>query len=66
MKSSFKYLLIAVIFISSCTLGDKGSEKVPDSVKIDTTFRPSPAGSSQKSTDTSKNADSSKNTPQKH
>lgn len=26
--------------MSSCTMGDKGSEKVPDSVSIDTTITP--------------------------
>lgn len=29
-----------MLLISACTMGDKGSEKVPDSVRIDTTVRP--------------------------
>lgn len=39
MKQSAKYLVIAAIGIlslSACTMGDKGSSKVPDSVAIDT------------------------------
>jgi len=43
MKSSVKYYLIVIagsFFISACTMGDKGSEKVPDSVSIDTAVRP--------------------------
>jgi len=39
MKSSAKYFTVAVLGIlslSACTMGDKGSEKVPDSVRIDT------------------------------
>lgn len=39
MKHSAKYLFIAlmgVISLSACSMGDKGSSKVPDSVKIDT------------------------------
>ena len=44
MKNSFKNLLIAGVAafsFSSCTMGDKGSEKVPDSVKIDTSVKAS-------------------------
>ncbi|MBB5636693.1 putative small lipoprotein YifL [Pedobacter cryoconitis] len=44
MKNSFKCLLIAgvtAVSFSSCTLGDKGSEKVPDSIKIDTNIKAS-------------------------
>lgn len=40
MKLSASYILIAslgIVSLSSCTMGDKGSSKVPDSVKIDTT-----------------------------
>lgn len=29
-----------LISVSSCTMGDKGSERVPDSVSIDTVERP--------------------------
>jgi hypothetical protein len=37
MRHSAKYLLIiGIASLSACTMGDKGSEKVPDSVKIDT------------------------------
>ena len=39
MKSSAKYFIVAVLGVvsfSACTMGDKGSEKVPDSVRIDT------------------------------
>jgi len=39
MNSSAKYFTVAVLGIlslSACTMGDKGSEKVPDSVSIDT------------------------------
>lgn len=39
MKSPAKYIIVAVlglISFSACTMGDKGSEKVPDSVRIDT------------------------------
>lgn len=42
MKSLLKYSLIVLVggvSFSACT-GDKGSEKVADSVKIDTTQRP--------------------------
>lgn len=42
MKSLLKYSLIVLvggISLSSCT-GDKGSEKVADSIKIDTTQKP--------------------------
>jgi hypothetical protein len=44
MKNSLRYLLIAgvtAVSFSSCTMGDKGSEKVADSVKIDTNRKPS-------------------------
>lgn len=43
MKSSANYFLVTVmgiLLLSSCTLGDKGSEKVPDSVSIDTAIAP--------------------------
>jgi len=39
MKYVTKYLFIAgmgVLFLSACSMGDKGSEKKPDSVTIDT------------------------------
>ena len=39
MKHVTKYLFIAsigILFLSACSMGDKGSEKVPDSVSIDT------------------------------
>jgi hypothetical protein len=39
MKHVTKYLFITsigILFLSACTMGDKGSEKVPDSVSIDT------------------------------
>ena len=39
MNSSAKYFIVAVLGVisfSACTMGDKGSEKVPDSVSIDT------------------------------
>lgn len=55
MKNSFQCLLIAgitVLSISSCTMGDKGSEKVPDSVKIDTSIKASSQPAQQKSSDT--------------
>lgn len=53
MKHSAKYILIATIGIlslSSCTMGDKGSSKVPDSVKIDTNIKASQPA--QKASDT--------------
>lgn len=43
MKNLTTYALLLVlgtISLSSCTMGDKGSAKVPDSVKIDTVIRP--------------------------
>lgn len=43
MRSSATYFLAAitgVLLMSSCTMGDKGSEKIPDSVSIDTTITP--------------------------
>lgn len=46
MKNSAKYFTIAIIgliSLSACTMGDKGSEKVPDSVKIDTNIKSSTA-----------------------
>lgn len=55
MKNSFQCLLIAgitAVSISSCTMGDKGSEKVPDSVKIDTNIKASSQPAQQKSSDT--------------
>jgi hypothetical protein len=42
MKHLAKYLFIASIGVfsfSACTMGDKGSEKVPDSSKIDTNIK---------------------------
>jgi hypothetical protein len=39
MKHVTKHLFIAsigILFFSACTMGDKGSEKKPDSVTIDT------------------------------
>ncbi|MGY0039133.1 hypothetical protein [Pedobacter sp. NJ-S-72] len=55
MKNSLKCLLIAgitAVSFSSCTLGDKGSEKVPDSVKIDTNIKASQPVQQTKSSDT--------------
>lgn len=46
MKNSAKYFTIAILGLlsfSACTMGDKGSEKVPDSVKIDTNIKSSTA-----------------------
>lgn len=43
MKNLLKYSLILMIgatALSACTMGDKGSEKVADSIKIDTTQKP--------------------------
>lgn len=53
MKNSVKSTLMglfAVAALSSCTMGDKGSSKVPDSVKIDTNQKA--AQPPQKSSDT--------------
>jgi len=39
MKNSAKYFIavtLGVLSLSACSMGDKGSEKVPDSVSIDT------------------------------
>jgi hypothetical protein len=53
MKHSAKYLIIAAIgVLSSCTMGDKGSGKVPDSVKIDTNQKAQTAQPAQKTSDT--------------
>jgi len=44
MKSSAKYFIVAVLGVvsfSACTMGDKGSEKVPDSISIDTNINAS-------------------------
>lgn len=44
MKHLAKYIFVAAIGIfslSACTMGDKGSEKVADSVKIDTNIKAS-------------------------
>ena len=44
MKHTARYILIAslgIVSLSACTMGDKGSSKVPDSVKIDTTKKAS-------------------------
>lgn len=55
MKSSAKYFTLAILGIlslSACTLGDKGSEKVPDSVKIDTNIKATTAQPEAKVSDT--------------
>jgi len=42
MKHSIKYIFVAgagILFLSACTMGDKGSDKVADSVKIDTNIQ---------------------------
>jgi hypothetical protein len=52
MKHSAKYLIIAILFLSACTMGDKGSGKVPDSVKIDTNKNAQTAQPAQKTSDT--------------
>lgn len=55
MKSSIKYLMIAtlgVMSLSACTMGDKGSTKVADSVKIDTNNKSQAASSAPKTSDT--------------
>lgn len=55
MENSLKCLLIAgltAVSFSSCTLGDKGSEKVADSVKIDTNINASQPVQQKKSSDT--------------
>lgn len=55
MKNSAKYFIVAVIAVlsfSACTMGDKGSEKVPDSIKIDTTQKSAVAQPSAKVSDT--------------
>lgn len=48
MKAFTNYSLavtLGVLLLSACTMGDKGSEKVPDSVRIDTGVTPAqPAG----------------------
>ena len=44
MKKIAKYLFVATIglgSLSACTMGDKGSEQVADSVKIDTNIKAS-------------------------
>lgn len=44
MKALAIYTLavtMGALLMSSCTMGDKGSEKVPDSVSIDTNVAPS-------------------------
>ena len=46
MKTTIKYFLAVILGVSSlsaCTMGDKGSEKKPDSVTIDTSVTPSKA-----------------------
>lgn len=41
MKNLFRYgfAVIGLGLFSACTMGDKGSEKVPDSVRIDTSHK---------------------------
>lgn len=55
MKSSAKYFIVTIFGIfslSACTLGDKGSEKVPDSVSIDTNIKAATAQPAAKVSDT--------------
>lgn len=55
MKHSASYILIAslgIVSLSACTMGDKGSSKVPDSIKIDTTKKSSTAAPVTKTSDT--------------
>jgi len=55
MKSSAKYILIAsfgVLSFVACTVGDKGSEKVPDSVSIDTNITATTAQEPAEASDT--------------
>jgi len=55
MKSSAKYFIVAVLGVvsfSACTMGDKGSEKVPDSVSIDTNINASTTQEPVKASDT--------------
>lgn len=46
MKNLINFVIVcaAVLFLSSCTFGDKGSEKVPDSVSMDTSRTSTPEG----------------------
>ena len=43
IKTACAFSFAALLF-ASCTMGDKGSEKVPDSVSIDTTQQSSMSG----------------------
>jgi hypothetical protein len=52
LKSSFALATLAVFF-SACTAGDKGSEQVADSVRIDTTQTSGGTGGSGASVDSS-------------
>lgn len=55
MKSLAKCFIIAclgVISLQACTMGDKGSEKVPDSVRIDTNRKAANQQPAQKPSDT--------------
>ncbi|SEB01601.1 hypothetical protein [Pedobacter hartonius] len=55
MKDLAKYFSIAVVGIlslSACSMGDKGSEKVPDSVKIDTNIKSQQSSPPAKTSDT--------------
>ncbi|KEQ29513.1 hypothetical protein N180_03905 [Pedobacter antarcticus 4BY] len=46
----YSVLVTALLFsVSSCTMGDKGSERVPDSISIDTVERPKVQENSQDS-----------------
>ena len=56
MKHSARYIIAAsfgLFFLSSCTMGDKGSSKVPDSAKIDTNKKSQSAAPVVKPSDTS-------------
>lgn len=52
LKPTFA-LAFLVFSLAACTAGDKGSEKVPDSVRIDTTQTSGGTGGSSESVDSS-------------
>jgi hypothetical protein len=55
MKNSAKYFIaitLGVLSLSACTMGDKGSEKVPDSVSIDTNINATNAQPATQTSDT--------------
>lgn len=40
MKRSISFIGTLLLFISACTMGDKGSEHRTDTLRVDTTARP--------------------------